>query len=113
MAMTPTQLSIRSQRMHAMRSLVFSLLGERCSLCSSMSDLQCHVHLDDKGQHHRWGSAQRWAFYADCAKAGVASILCRRCHNGVSFIERQYGRGSPQALKALRPLALQRESTPL
>lgn len=96
--------------MHRYRTAVMLHLGERCRLCSVRTDLQVHVHIDDAGAHHRWGSCQRWKYYLALAVRGDCSLLCRACHNRVSFVEHQHGRGSQAALAVLFPLAHQRPS---
>ena len=99
--------------MRSLREQVLLLLGDYCCRCLATSDLQVHVIIDDGGAHHLWGSCRRWKYYLECARTSDACILCRRCHNHVSYSERQYGRGSEQARRALRPLGPQRfSSTP-
>jgi 5-methylcytosine-specific restriction endonuclease McrA len=74
----------RTLQARALKEQGFMLLGRKCASCPSTDDLQIHVHFDDNGAHHKFGSDKRWRFYLACAQGKEATVLCRRCHNRVT-----------------------------
>lgn len=75
-----SEVSIRTRLARSIRGEALALLGGRCKSCSGTTDLQFHIHFDDAGAHHKFGSIKRAKFYLACAKLGDASLLCRTCH---------------------------------
>ena len=78
------RVSNRTKQAHALRALVFSILGEACKKCGSRFKLEIHVISPVPLKHHELGNLGRWKFYLSQAQAGRAQILCQLHHRQIS-----------------------------
>lgn len=78
--MQTSRVSNRTKQAHAVRELVFSLLGGQCAKCSVRHGLEVDIKVSGGERHHDVGSLKRWQFYLLAAQQQRAQLLCVRHH---------------------------------